>query len=138
MGIEFFTDEVWRDVPGFEGSYQVSNYGRVLSVERTCSNGRWTRRVRQRIMKQNISMSKGKPESCCVKLSRPEGRHEYATVGRLVLSAFVRPAKPGEIAHFLDGDPTNARVENMEWSTYSAVAVAAGYRPPGRKNQRTY
>lgn len=32
--------EIWKDVIGYEGLYQVSNYGRVKSLERLSTNGR--------------------------------------------------------------------------------------------------
>ena len=33
-------EEIWKDVVGYEGYYQVSNLGRVRSLDRIASNGR--------------------------------------------------------------------------------------------------
>ena len=32
--------EIWKDIPGYQGLYQVSNYGRVKSLERLVKNGK--------------------------------------------------------------------------------------------------
>jgi hypothetical protein len=44
------------------------------------------------------------------------GRRSRA-VHRMVLEAFVGPCPPGMMCRHLDGDPTNNRVENLEWGT---------------------
>ncbi|WP_158275385.1 NUMOD4 domain-containing protein [Pedobacter sp. HMWF019] len=47
--------EIWRNIPDFEGSFQVSNLGRVKSLDRTVSHSRCgTQFVKGRILKQNI------------------------------------------------------------------------------------
>lgn len=125
-------EEQWKDVPGFEGVYRVSDAGRVLSLERRCDCGGKTRRVRQRLLKQKITKRGAVVEACTVKLSRERGKPEHSGVGRLVLRAFVREPTNEEVAHYLDGDASNARLDNLAWSTPSAIAVARGYKPPGR------
>ena len=128
--------ETWRDVPGFEGFYAVSDAGRVLSLERRCECGSRTRRVRQRLLKITKQKQRGKLTACIVKLSRPEQHGEYFTVARLVLLAFVGLPKDGQVAHYKDGDCTNAKLSNVEWSNYSAICVQAGGKPPGNKKQQ--
>lgn len=125
-------DEQWKDVPGFEGVYRVSDRGRVLSLERRCDCGGKTRRVRQRLLKQKVTKRGAVVEACTVKLSRERGKPEHSGVGRLVLRAFVREPIGDEVAHYLDGDASNATLSNLVWSTPSAIAVARGYKPPGR------
>jgi hypothetical protein len=44
----------------------------------------------------------------------------------------VREPKDGEIAHYKDGDATNPKLSNMEWTTAEAVAIKVGYKPPTR------
>lgn len=34
-------NEIWKDIPGFEGLYQVSNLGRVKSLQRVITREKW-------------------------------------------------------------------------------------------------
>ena len=47
--------EIWKDIPNFEEEYQISNLGRVKSVDRYTKFKSETRFVRGRIMKVNES-----------------------------------------------------------------------------------
>lgn len=108
----------WRDVPGYEGNYQVSNLGEVLSVRR---------RVRNR---NGYFWTKGK----MLKPTRVTSGHlmvglyttgiykaTWASVHRLVLLAFVGPCPDGmEACHFPDIDKTNNRLDNLRWDTHKA------------------
>lgn len=92
--------ELWRDVPGFEGRYAVSDKGRVWSAFR---GGRYLRPGR--MSGGHLSVSLGRKNSRCV--------HE------LVLTAFVGPSGKGCVARHLNGDHLDNRwPENLEWSTY--------------------
>jgi hypothetical protein len=75
--------ELWRDIPGWVGYYQVSNYGRVRSVRRNLvrSNG-FRYRVRGKVLKP-IPVN-GRPQHLAVTLAR-----DGQTSGRLI-STLVR------------------------------------------------
>ena len=47
--------EVFNDVPGYEGMYQVSNLGRVKSLSRKVKNGMRLRTIKERILKPNVA-----------------------------------------------------------------------------------
>ena len=49
-------EEIWKDVKGFKGIYQVSNLGRVKSLKRVVRDNRGYRTVRERILKNILSM----------------------------------------------------------------------------------
>jgi hypothetical protein len=57
--IERFSGESWKDVPGFEGSYQASDRGRVKSLDRTIPHP-WlkTQFVKGRILSQSVSKNR--------------------------------------------------------------------------------
>ncbi|QEM09126.1 NUMOD4 domain-containing protein [Mucilaginibacter rubeus] len=47
--------EIWKDVPGFEGSYQASSLGRVKSLDRTVPHPQLYKQfVKGRILKQSV------------------------------------------------------------------------------------
>ena len=69
--------EEWRDVPGYEGLYRVSDLGRVMSLERRCASGVGDRLVRERILKPTRSRpAKGQPGPAIVHLARAGARHQ--------------------------------------------------------------
>lgn len=104
--------EVWRAVPGYvEGSYEVSDLGRVRSLDRITSHGHRRRGV---ILKP-IRHERGYP---MVNLWHSNVQR-MQLVHRLVLLAFVGPSPDGLEARHGDGDPTNAALTNLSWGTHS-------------------
>lgn len=99
--------EVWRDVVGYEGVYQVSNFGRVKRVKP--SNGA----ISGRVLKPGVNKNSVKNVNLCYK-SRPKSH----TVHRLVALAFLGdpPTERHVVAHN-DGNPSNNRLANLRWAT---------------------
>ncbi len=103
--------ERWRPVEGCEGSYEVSDAGRVRSVDRVI-NGR-TRLGR--ILKQHPTKHGG---YLVVKISM-DGKGSNKYVARLVARAFVpNPDLLPDVRH-LNGDVLDNRAENLEWAERS-------------------
>lgn len=115
--------EQWKDVPGFEGRYEVSNLGRVAS----------NALGHRRIMRANLD-GRGYPK---VMLQNP-ARKMTRRVHRLVAEAFIpNPSGLATVNH-IDGDKTNNAVSNLEWASYganNAHAVASGLFVPLRGEQ---
>jgi len=111
--------ELWKPVVGYEDIYEVSNLGKVRSIDReiTCVS-RWgkevTRKKRGRVL-VGSTHSFGYPS---VSLWR-DNRGHTKEVHRLVLEAFDGPCADGMECRHLDGDPTNNNVENLKWGTRS-------------------
>lgn len=106
-------EEEWRPITGYEGLYEVSNYGNVRSV---------TRKVRCR--GQGYRAIKSRPRQIqqrgngylFVSLCK-NGKHKMFSVHRLVADAFIpNPNKFPQVNH-RDEDKTNNHVENLEWCT---------------------
>lgn len=131
-------EEIWKDIVGYIGCYQVSNWGRVQSLERKARlAGGHFRKVRSRILKPAISKttSNGYPQ---VQLSR-EGKTVSRDIHRLVLEAFIGPCPAGMECCHLDGDRTNCRLENLCWGTFSKNQKdrsAHGTSNQGERNNR--
>lgn len=107
--------EVWADVPGYEGYYQVSDQGRVRSLSR------WVpcRRYRKgRVVPGQLRGSYADREGYLRLLLYKNDRGKNWFVHTLVLMAFVGPRpKDMEACHFPDADPANNRLGNLRWGT---------------------
>lgn len=107
------SNEVWRDIPGHEGRYQVSNYGQVRSVPWVSirSNGR-SYTNQSRVLAQATTDS----GHLRVGLFRNKKQSGHL-VHRLVLEAFVGPCPDGMESCHTDDDPSNNHVSNLRWDT---------------------
>lgn len=105
-------DEEWRPVVGYEGLYEVSDFGRVRSLERPQLGGR-----PGRILKPTRTLA-GNARVAVTLCNR--GKRSSRSVHRLVLEAFVGTRPDGmECCHF-DDDPTNNNLANLRWDTRCA------------------
>ena len=105
--------EIWKDVVGFEGYYQVSNLGRVRSLDRVVPDSRGaTKSLKGRVKLQRVDKY-GYPG---VRLNI-NCRHIHSTVHRLVAKAFIPNPENCEAIIHKDEDKTNNHVENLEWCT---------------------
>lgn len=99
--------EVWKDIKGFEGIYQVSNLGRVRSLDRVGYQGH---KLKGKILKQN--KYKANLNYLAVKLYSKGHRKTYR-VHQLVAQTFLpNPNNYKEINH-KDEEPSNNRVDNL-------------------------
>lgn len=106
--------EIWKDIEGFEGMYQVSNMGNVKSLKRTIWNsGKGCyRTVHERILKAN----KNNDGYLQVQLHQ-DGKRERYLVHRLVATAFLpNPDNLPQVNH-IDENKENNCMDNLEWVT---------------------
>lgn len=94
--------EVWKDIQGYEGLYQVSNLGRVKSL---------TKNV---IMKQHL----GRNGYFQLNLFK-DHKHHPCDVHKLVAKAFIPNPKHLSCINHLDETKTNNNVNNLEWCSKS-------------------
>lgn len=110
--------EQWIPVPGYEGFYEVSDRGRVRSVERRTQQAGYMRRFPSRILKPGTR----KDGYRYVNLSKL-GEHKTFLVHRLVCMAFHGPQPEwADCIRHLDGDRSNNTVTNLVYGTYSENA----------------
>lgn len=115
--IENLDGEVWKDIDGYEGTYQVSNMGRVRSIDRIVpcrKKGYTTMTKKGRIL--NLSTNRlGYKEAHLYNYQ--EQKERIMSVHRLVAFAFIPnpdQERLREINH-IDENKSNNRVDNLEW-----------------------
>ena len=96
--------EIWRDICGYEGLYQVSNFGRVKSL----------RFGREKLLKVGVSNT-GYANVSLIKNKSKKTFHVHVLVA---VTFLPNPENKREVNH-IDGDKQNNRVENLEWVTGS-------------------
>ena len=119
--LELFLDlehEEWRPIPGWEGSYEASSWGRVRSVDRCLPYGR---PLRQRLVKGVILKQQpyGRLKNYRLVGLRRNQQRIPRPIHQLVLETFIGPCPSGYITNHLDGNPGNNRLSNLERCTYS-------------------
>lgn len=105
--------EEWRPVVGWEGLYEISSHGRVLSSSRIVrrSDGR-DRKAPARMLKLWTTRKRYIGASL-----KHQSQRRTVFVHTLVLEAFVGPRPDGLVCCHGDGNPQNNTVENLRWGT---------------------
>lgn len=135
--------EEWRDVVGYEGVYQVSNMGRMQSVNRIVKH--W-RGGLQRLKTKVLCPTIGKRGYCRIGLFK-NGQCKRKLVHRLVLEAYIGFCPLGMECRHLDDNPSNNHLSNLQWGTpkdngtdrreHGKHIISIG-RPVKRSDGKTY
>lgn len=106
--------EQWKDIEGYEGSYQVSDKGNVKSLPRKMYNGVAYFTSKERILKPRVAKDKSHYASVAL---RKDGRSKTVAIHRLVAHAFI-PKIPGKTyVNHKDENKLNNVATNLEWVT---------------------
>ena len=115
-------EEIWKDIKGLEGLYQISNMGNVKSL-------RSWRNQKDFIMKPQPNSS----GYLRVDL-KANGKIQRKFVHRLVAEAFIEKPSDCDVVNHLDCNPQNNMVSNLEWTTFKGNS---NYMATLGRNKRT-
>lgn len=124
-------EEIWKDISGFEGHYQVSNLGNVRSL--VGWNGHKTVE-RKKVLKPSMTTT----GYWKVKLVKDGARKDYR-IHRLVALSFLEKEDGKDVVNHKDGNKLNNDVQNLEWCTQKENidhAVEFGLRKKCSNSQR--
>lgn len=119
-------EEIWKDIIGYEGLYQISNIGRVKRLSRITTNGIRCKMLQDKIM----CMSGGRNyiSVCLYRLNNIKSHY----IHRLVAIAFIHNPENKKTVNHINGIKTDNRDENLEWCTQSENNIHS-YRTGLRK-----
>lgn len=114
-------NEIWEDIPGYGGRYQVSNLGRVKTRKS------WDVNMRTFVDtdKEMTPFSNGRYLVVCLRSDRKRKNHY---VHRLVATAFVDNPKSEKCVNHIDYNPMNNRADNLEWCSQRENVLYSAHR----------
>ena len=119
-------NEIWKDIKGFEGLYQISSFGRVKSLIRETRNGH--------CKKDKIINGRHDKKGYIHYALRKNGKAYERKGHRLVAEAFILNINNKSQVNHIDGNKTNNNVYNLEWCTNSENQKHSYKLNPNRKN----
>lgn len=102
-------EEIWKDIQGYNGIYQISNLGRVKS-QRFWTGSRYV--YKERLLSPGVS----KAGYLRVTLSKDK-KSKNKNIHRLVAEAFISNPRNLSCINHIDGNKLNNNINNLEWCT---------------------
>lgn len=119
--------EIWKDVPNYNGKYRVSNLGNVISVN-YLNTGK----------DHPLSLKHHHTGYLMVRLCSGDRKHQKnRTVHSLVAESFIPNPDNKRCINHIDGNKTNNRADNLEWVTHkenTQHAIKTGLQNPHDNN----
>jgi len=128
--------EEWKAIPGYEGLYEASTFGRIRTTEgKTTANARFPKRVwKQRILKQKYSTRKNAIKRDARVSLWKDGKEKTFLVARLVAMVWCSGYSDDLTVNHIDGNPENNHADNLEWISLKANIIH-GYETGQYKTQ---
>jgi hypothetical protein len=113
--------EIWKEVKGYEGLYEVSNIGNVKSLPRNTTQGG--------ILKTSIARG----YICCGIWK--DGKGKMIKIHRLVAESFLENSKKMPHVNHIDGDKSNNNANNLEWVSPRENTTHRSSNKPNKKSK---
>lgn len=98
-------NEIWKDIPGYEGRYQASSLGKVRRLVPNIAELKTYPNKKKKGYEQLVLCKDGVKTKC--------------RVHQLVARTFLGEKPPGQIVRHLDGNPSNNAIDNLAYGTAS-------------------
>lgn len=105
--------EVWKDIEGYEGIYQISNLGRVKSLSKVRKSGASKSYCTKEIIKKPYDNGNGYKY---ISLHKNKIRESFK-IHRLVATHFISNPNNYPVVNHKDEDRSNNVINNLEWCT---------------------
>lgn len=122
--LETMEEEIWKDIPGYEGLYRASSLGRIRSLDRYVWNHKGYMLAKGRVLKQSKNVYRKTPYYYVRLYNGAKKTGKCLSVHTLVCSTFNGP-KPKEIGGdknvdcmHINGDSLDNRACNLVWGTH--------------------
>lgn len=116
--------EVWKDIPGYEGLYQVSNLGQVKSLYGSP-------------LGKTMVGSSDRQGYMGIKLWK-DGKYKYFKVHRIIAAVFVPNEHGKPMVNHVDGNKSNNDISNLEWCTCKENMAHSSRFGASHRNQNLY
>ena len=115
-------EEIWKNITGYEGLYQVSNLGRVRSLDRMIYNNTLIGEykycfLKGKILKPRTSKSKGLKTGYYRVMLYKDNKGKNYCIHKLVAQEFLDNPEGKTIVDHIDGNVANNRWDNLRWVT---------------------
>ena len=112
--------EIWKEIGGYEGYYEISNFGRVRSITRVITkNNKWKSGTISVLFPSKIKYSRANIRGYIQLNLFKNGNYKTHLVHILVAKHFVdNPKNYTQVLH-IDDDPGNPHYSNLKWGTQS-------------------
>lgn len=118
--IPLTTDEIWKDIIGYEGIYKISSFGRILTLEKTYPHRHGLQKKRS-IIRKVTTIKNRYPFLTLTK----EGKMVVRKLHRLIAIHFIPNPENKRFINHKNGDKKDFRIENLEWCTQRENSIHA-------------
>lgn len=108
--------EIWKDISGYEGYYQVSSLGNVKSLERIAKCNNSSKRI---ITEKLLKIYQYKKHLYNYIVLSKNGVNKKYKLHRIIAKGFIENKYNLPFINHIDGVRTNNKIENLEWCTHS-------------------
>lgn len=106
--------EIWKDIPEYEGLYQINEIGEIKTLDKVVKNAKGFRKIYGKKLKLQLD-KKGYYRIGLTK----NNKQKFYLVHRLVAKTFISNKNNYPVVNHIDGNTRNNCVTNLEWCTYS-------------------